>query len=796
MRFALCVQRLSASFLRVFTDQDKNSRDTQPVICIVLYSHTGRTRTGYFISIIVKHRAKFCNIFLFESALERWKFMSNVGSERVNLSLFNISSLYLTLGYSVIPVLGDKNPQQSKVCPVEWKPYQTRFATSQELKHWFEVKGYGGVAILTGRVSSLVVLDFDNADLAKYFAQRFPELTETYTVLSAGRKLPHYYYHLPHRFSIAGRALKGVDLQADGRYVVASPTSINGEKYTVTRAGKPLSLNSSLIDKLNKFLDSVELLTHSMPKVKSVSVPVVDVTQFTSHVTPSELTELYHRYAPEQGRNLTLFNLALKARDSGWQIQQAESVLVQLHIDSAKGRESKKERQHEALATIRSAYSRSPAKPKVQATGLATSLREKLLKLEQVAVLRVLDGLLLRSVPVGAVCTERDIVEVLDGVVGRYSILKALSAKFSDGTPFFEEVDPFPRPQTPTNVARPPDPTKEKQCFLFGVPASDKSMGRPPKYFKIPTVAFLCAKLGVKFTSSDPLSLQDLQSPAKYRQGMHREFLKRCPGDYYQQLLGRRLYVTKRTCQRYNRILGIRVIYNYDEFPVDRNLSYVHSFGGAGFLEDVFGKRYPAIKKVASRLLAEGKAPVMKVQRPNTFYHPEGQYPELPVAALEVEIAKNAQNLALQAQPTQLTKSAFEPQEIAVFTPCEAVPVATSNSNLPKFEKLKPYKPKRERYYRRQLPDDNNERWAMRLYQETRALVQQARRATQTSYFSLAKARLLADQYGATMIKRVLGLVSVRNNIQNYAGFIVDWLKTVQRTEHWEQYCNLSRVNA
>ena len=79
-----------------------------------------------------------------------------------NLSqtLYTTAETYLSLGYSVIPVWGEADPARPKVAGVEWSRYQRRRPTTAEIHKWFLGDTFGGLAIVTGSISRLAVLDF------------------------------------------------------------------------------------------------------------------------------------------------------------------------------------------------------------------------------------------------------------------------------------------------------------------------------------------------------------------------------------------------------------------------------------------------------------------------------------------------------------------------------------------------------------------------------------------------------------------------------------------------------------
>src|SRR5262249_33437946 len=126
------------------------------------------------------------------------------------------SKTYRIWGWSVIPLLGDLDSNHAKHPGIKWARCQRTLATESELEDWFLNQGFGGVGIVCGRVSRLVVLDFDDPALASEFRHLHPELSETRQVESGTRQLPHYYYHLPDNLQVYSHSVPGIDLRADG----------------------------------------------------------------------------------------------------------------------------------------------------------------------------------------------------------------------------------------------------------------------------------------------------------------------------------------------------------------------------------------------------------------------------------------------------------------------------------------------------------------------------------------------------------------------------------------------------
>ncbi len=131
----------------------------------------------------------------------------------------------LDAGGSVIPVDADKKP-----LILTWKLFQTKAPTPAQVNAWFERWPGANYAVVCGRVSGIVVLDFDTIDA--YNAAIWRGMPRTYTVRTARG------YHLYFKYDSAlhtGKRFEGqADLKSDGGYVVG-PGSVHqsGAIYTV-----------------------------------------------------------------------------------------------------------------------------------------------------------------------------------------------------------------------------------------------------------------------------------------------------------------------------------------------------------------------------------------------------------------------------------------------------------------------------------------------------------------------------------------------------------------------------------
>ena len=128
---------------------------------------------------------------------------------------------YLNAGFSVIPVSG-KRPT------VDWKEYQTRKPTEEEITEWSTK--YSGMGIVTGEISGITVVDID-VKSGGLETLKTLGLPITWTVKTGGGGWHYYYKHNEHIGQTSG-VYQGVDIRNDGGYVVAPPSMHqSGNRY-------------------------------------------------------------------------------------------------------------------------------------------------------------------------------------------------------------------------------------------------------------------------------------------------------------------------------------------------------------------------------------------------------------------------------------------------------------------------------------------------------------------------------------------------------------------------------------
>lgn len=131
---------------------------------------------------------------------------------------------YHRRGWSVIPLLRrDKRPV------ISWERYQHERPMEDDIRRWWREDAQRNVAIVTGPISGLLVLDVDGPEGRE--SLRGLHLPATITA-TTGRGAHYYFRHPGGRVPNAVHILPGVDLRADGGYAVAPPSvHPSGRRY-------------------------------------------------------------------------------------------------------------------------------------------------------------------------------------------------------------------------------------------------------------------------------------------------------------------------------------------------------------------------------------------------------------------------------------------------------------------------------------------------------------------------------------------------------------------------------------
>lgn len=146
--------------------------------------------------------------------------------KRQQKSMLQEAIRYHKLGYCVIPLKGS-----SKEPLIEWKEYQQKRSTIDEIRRWWERWPDANIGIVTGRSSGIIVLDVDGPT-GEEFIMNNGGLPDTPKCRTA--KGHQYYVGYPSDSDVGCSANKElqIDIKAEGGYVVAPPSiHPSGDKY-------------------------------------------------------------------------------------------------------------------------------------------------------------------------------------------------------------------------------------------------------------------------------------------------------------------------------------------------------------------------------------------------------------------------------------------------------------------------------------------------------------------------------------------------------------------------------------
>jgi hypothetical protein len=205
---------------------------------------------------------------------------------------------YLQKGFSIIPCGKDKKPL------LEWKEFQHRKATPEEVQGWYEKNPDANIGIVTGAISGICVIDIDSEigreNVMPYLLQDDAYITPTANTPRGGS---HFYFKC-NDMEIGNNAglIPGSDFRANGGFVIAPP-SCNAQ------------------GKLYEWVNDLETPLKELPGdyLKRISVPVKKVYESVNLFQSGRRDEdLFH-----------IANVMAKGRGNPNEIKQVLTILAQ-----------------------------------------------------------------------------------------------------------------------------------------------------------------------------------------------------------------------------------------------------------------------------------------------------------------------------------------------------------------------------------------------------------------------------------------------------------------------------------
>jgi putative DNA primase/helicase len=126
--------------------------------------------------------------------------------------------------FSVLPVDTDKKAL------FQWKEFQKRKPTTNEIREWWSRYRSANIALVTGSISNLTVVDCDSEEAIKIVEDHLPKDFEMPMVFTprGGR---HFYFRYCSELSSRNGAVAKVDIKNDGGYILCPPSQTDKGSY-------------------------------------------------------------------------------------------------------------------------------------------------------------------------------------------------------------------------------------------------------------------------------------------------------------------------------------------------------------------------------------------------------------------------------------------------------------------------------------------------------------------------------------------------------------------------------------
>jgi hypothetical protein len=186
----------------------------------------------------------------------------------------NIESIlqeYLKHRFSLIPIKENtKKPFRA------WKKYQYNRAKPEDILEWYAKYDSLNIAIVTGEISQLVVIDLDDPGKITALKNIIPEIEKTTKVYTPNRGAYHYYFKINGTIPQSTKNLfnLGIELHSNGKYIIAPPSKLNGSEYSFLNPlskilpypDKAINIDRDRIKKLGQEKELADKHTINLPQ--------------------------------------------------------------------------------------------------------------------------------------------------------------------------------------------------------------------------------------------------------------------------------------------------------------------------------------------------------------------------------------------------------------------------------------------------------------------------------------------------------------------------------------------------
>ena len=142
-------------------------------------------------------------------------------------SNYQAARWYLEHGYSVIPV-----KKSNKRPFIKWAEFQKRLPTHEEIKEWWSKWPDANLALITGEISGIMVVDCDSKEHLDRVAEFIPD-SLVFPIAKTLKEFGYHYYFKYRQGLTSDSDVGGIsDVKTDGGYIIAPPSkNESGKSY-------------------------------------------------------------------------------------------------------------------------------------------------------------------------------------------------------------------------------------------------------------------------------------------------------------------------------------------------------------------------------------------------------------------------------------------------------------------------------------------------------------------------------------------------------------------------------------
>jgi hypothetical protein len=260
---------------------------------------------------------------------------------------------YLDMGLSVMPV----RRQDKRPCLNSWRKYQVSPPTHEEIDTWWKEFPDANVAIITGSVSGLVVVDVDTKEKEAFTAPVGCAIAKT-------SKGFHYFLRGSHgEVKNSVGIIDRVDIRGEGGYVVAAPSiHASGEAYVWIEfcSLEEMGLENLPVYEEARVFPMLSLRKNSAPTTSALSFDKIFslVHEGSRNNTLARSAGLFYRHTNE-----ALWPMANQVFLELWNRQYARPPLEENEVRATLRSIEQAERQRRAISSEEEVVALGPATP-------------------------------------------------------------------------------------------------------------------------------------------------------------------------------------------------------------------------------------------------------------------------------------------------------------------------------------------------------------------------------------------------------------------------------------------------